>query len=55
MKKTLFNVHTYTEYKVLIGLEYLILYGCNAYPKSDHEIASVDASVHRIVKVFTFF
>ena len=27
-------------------LQYLNLYGCNAYPKSDHEIASMDATVY---------
>ena len=50
MKKRLFKVHTYTEYRVFTGLKYLILYGCNAYPKSDHEIASVDATVYERVK-----
>ena len=52
MKKRLFKVHTYTEYRVFTGLKYLILYGCNAYPKSDHEIASVDATVYEMVKNF---
>ena len=50
MKKRLFKVHTYTEYRVFTGLKYLILYGCNAYPKSDHEIASVEATVYERVK-----
>ena len=52
MKKRLFKVHTYTEYRVFTGLKYLILYGCNAYPKSNHEIASVEAIVYERVKTF---
>ena len=32
--------------RVFAGLRYLILYGCNAYPKFDHKIASVDAVVY---------
>ena len=54
MKKRLFKVHTYTEYRVFIGLKYLILYGCNGYPKSDHEIASVDATVYERVNIETY-
>ena len=49
MKKTLFKVNTYTEYRVLTELKYLNLYGCNAYPKSNHEIASVEAIVYERV------
>ena len=49
-KKTLFEVHTYTEYRVFTELEYLNLIGCNAHPKSDIEIASVDAAVYERVK-----
>ena len=49
MKKTLFKVNTYTEYRVFTELKYLNLYGCNAYPKSNHEIASVEATVYERV------
>ena len=45
-KKTLFKVHTYTDYRVLTRLEYLNKYRCNAHSKSDHEIPSVDAIVY---------
>ena len=55
MKKRLFKVHTSTEYRVFTVLKYLILYGCNAYPKSDHEIASVDAIVYERVKWMIVF
>ena len=48
-KKILFKVHTCTEYRVFTGLKHLILYGSNAYPKSDYEIASVDATVYERV------
>ena len=44
------KVYAYTEYRVLTGLKYLILYDYNAYPKSDHEIASVDAIVYERAK-----
>ena len=50
MKKTTFEVHTYIEHRVFTGLKYLILYGCNAYPKPDHEIASVDDTAYKRVK-----
>ena len=50
MKKTLFKVNTYTEYRVFTELKYLNLYGCNAYPKSNHEIASVKATLYERVK-----
>ena len=54
IKKRLLKVHTYTEYRVFTGLKYLILYGCNAYLKSDHEIASADAVVYERVKLNDF-
>ena len=49
MKKTLLKVNIYTEYRVFTELKYLNLYGCNAYPKSNHEIASVEAIVYERV------
>ena len=53
INKKLLKVHTYTEYRVFTGLKYLILYGCNAYLKSDHEIASADAAVYKRVKRYS--
>ena len=50
MKKTHFKVNTYTDYRVFTELKYLNLYGCNAYPKSNHEIASVEAIVYERAK-----
>ena len=50
MKKSFFKVHIYTEYRVFTGLEYLFLCGFSAHPKSDHEIAFVDAIVYERVK-----
>ena len=48
MKKTLLKAHT--DYRFFTRLRDLILYGCNTIPKSDHEIASVDANVYERVK-----
>ena len=48
MQKTLFRLQTYAEFRVFTGLEYLILYSCNAYPKS--ELAIVYLKVSGIVK-----
>ena len=31
IEENIFKVQTYTKYRVFAGLEYLILYGCNAY------------------------
>ena len=53
MKKTLFKVDTYTEYRVFTELKYLNLYGCDAYPKSNHEIASVETIVYERVNMST--
>ena len=50
MKKLLYKVHTYTEYRVFTELKYINLFGGNAHPKSDNEIASVDAAVYQRVK-----
>ena len=50
MKKTLFKVNRYTEYRVFTELKYLNLYGCNAYPKFYDELASVGATVYERVK-----
>ena len=50
MKKTLFEVNTYTEYRVFTELKYLNTFGYNAHPKSNNEIASVDATVYERVK-----
>ena len=50
MKKTLIKVNTYTEHRDFTELKYLNLYGCNAYPKSNNEIASVEAIVYERVK-----
>ena len=46
MKKILFKVNTYTEYRFFTELKFLNLYGSNAYPKFYHEIASVEATVY---------
>ena len=51
MKKTLFKVNTYTEYRVFTDHKYLNFYGCNDYPKSNHEIASVEDIVYERVKI----
>ena len=40
----------YTEYRVFTELKYLNMFGCNAHPKYDNEIASVDAAVYQRVK-----
>ena len=48
------KVHTYAEYRVFTRLEYLTFYGCYAYPKSDHKIASVDAIVYSKFDMFLF-
>ena len=50
MKKTLSKVNTYTEYRVFTELKHLNLCGCNAYPKSNNEIAPVEAIVYERVK-----
>ena len=44
----------YKEYRVFMELKYLNLYGCNAYSKFYHEIASVDATVYERVNVYLF-
>ena len=45
-----FKVNTYTEYRAFTELKYFNLFGCNAHPKSDNEIAFVDATVYERVK-----
>ena len=39
------------QYRVFTELKYLNLYGCNAYLKSNHEIASVKAIVYERVNM----